>query len=246
MDEQNIEQVSQQAAQSEVVTEAAAPQAAADDNTDAEQAVQGQTVPDGEGEASGDGLTVRFNHQTRTLTREQAVQLAQKGLKYEAVAPLIQSMQQVATLRGISPAQLAQEWQAHADAAAFADAVSRCGGNEQTARLLLQNERALAQRRRSDAVTDRLAAGFLELQRAVPQVRSLDDVPQQVLEQAAESGLPLLDAYLRHRNREQQHVTAAKTAAAQAAACSIGALAGQDGSDLSPEIAAMRSAVRRR
>lgn len=38
------------------------------------------------------GFRVRFNHQDRDLTREEAVAYAQKGLKYDSIAPMLQDL----------------------------------------------------------------------------------------------------------------------------------------------------------
>lgn len=206
---------------------------------------QGQTVSDEAAQQQQGVLTVKFNHQTRSLSHDEAVQLAQKGLKYEAIEPMMNSLRQAATVRGIPMAQLAAEWQAHAEAMRFSDAVRRCGGNEQTAVQLMRAEAAAAKRQSEASVTDRLAAEWMELQHAVPDVASIDDLPAEVLQAAAQGRHSLLDGYLRYQNAERIRIERAKNAADKAAAQTTGVLAGTAPSVNSPAIEAMLAGVRR-
>lgn len=73
-------------------------------------------------------------------------------------------------------------------------------------------------------VTDRLAADFLTLTQEFPQVVSPADLPDCVLNTAAEEGIPLLDAYLRYRWQEEKKVAAAMARRQQASASSTGSL----------------------
>lgn len=73
-------------------------------------------------------------------------------------------------------------------------------------------------------VTDRLAADFLTLAEEFPQLVSPADLPDSVLETAARDGIPLLDAYLRHRWQEEKKVAAATARRRQAAQSSAGSL----------------------
>lgn len=214
------------------------------------EAVAEQTVPaDTEGQAPAgpaDGsLTVRFNHQDRVVSREEAVRLAQQGLKYQSLEPTLVQLRRAAAISGRSASQLLSEWSSRAEAMCFADAVRRCGGNEQAARQLMESERDAVQRRHGDSLTERLANGFVQLQRAVPQVTDIKQVPSEVWRDAVEQDIPLLDAFLRHRNREQQRIDAAAAASGKASADTVGALSGGAPSNISPEIHAMLAGVRR-
>ena len=73
-------------------------------------------------------------------------------------------------------------------------------------------------------VTDRLAAEFLTLAEEFPQLVSPADLPDSVLDTAAEAGIPLLDAYLRHRWQEEKKIAAATARRQQAAQSSAGSL----------------------
>ncbi len=57
-----------------------------------------------------------------------------------------------------------------------------------------------------EEMIDALADGFLLLRQEVPEVDSVADVPEAVFEMAATERLPLLDAFLRYRWREQRAI----------------------------------------
>lgn len=73
-------------------------------------------------------------------------------------------------------------------------------------------------------VTDRLAEEFLTLAEEFPQLSRPADLPDEVLDTAAQEGIPLLDAYLRYRWQEEKKVAAATNSRVHAAQCSAGSL----------------------
>ncbi len=73
-------------------------------------------------------------------------------------------------------------------------------------------------------ITDRLAAEFLALTEEFPRLVHPADLPEGVLDTAAREGIPLLDAYLRHRWQEEKKVAAATDSRRRAAQCSAGSL----------------------
>ncbi|MBQ8682930.1 MAG: hypothetical protein IJ518_00255 [Clostridia bacterium] len=73
-------------------------------------------------------------------------------------------------------------------------------------------------------VTDRLAADFLQLTEEFPALQSPAQLPDAVLDMAAEEAIPLLDAYLRYRWQEEKKVQAATRQAEEAARRSAGSL----------------------
>ena len=76
----------------------------------------------------------------------------------------------------------------------------------------------------SEDVTDRLAEEFLALTEEFPRLLHPSDLPEGVLDTAAREGIPLLDAYLRHRWQEEKKVLAAAAKREQAAQRSVGSL----------------------
>ena len=73
-------------------------------------------------------------------------------------------------------------------------------------------------------VTARLAEDFLTLAEEFPQFIHPSQVPDSVLDMAAQQGIPLLDAYLRYRLQEEKKVAAAAEKREQAARRSVGSL----------------------
>ncbi len=73
-------------------------------------------------------------------------------------------------------------------------------------------------------VTGRLATDFLVLAEEFPHISSPSQLPEGVLELAAEEGIPLLDAYLRHRWQEEKKVARSTRQRRQAAGASAGSL----------------------
>ena len=61
----------------------------------------------------------------------------------------------------------------------------------------------------TEDVTQRLAADFLALAEAYPQFVSPSQLPDEVLDMAAQQNISLLDAYLRHRLQEEKKIAAA-------------------------------------
>ncbi len=76
----------------------------------------------------------------------------------------------------------------------------------------------------AEDVTARLAEDFLMLAEEFPQFISPSQLPDGVLDMAAEQGIPLLDAYLRYRLQEDKKVAAAVEKQREAATQSAGSL----------------------
>ena len=76
----------------------------------------------------------------------------------------------------------------------------------------------------TEDVTHRLAEDFLVLAEEFPQFVSPAQLPDGVMDMAAEQGISLLDAYLRYRLQEEKKVAAAAEKRQQAAQRSTGSL----------------------
>lgn len=87
-----------------------------------------------------------------------------------------------------------------------------------------QTEAASASTEAPQDVTQRLAEDFLALAEEFPAFVSPSQLPEEVLDTAAEQGISLLDAYLRYRLREEKKVAAAMEKRQQAAKRSAGSL----------------------
>ncbi|MBQ5840450.1 MAG: hypothetical protein IIW40_00685 [Clostridia bacterium] len=96
-------------------------------------------------------------------------------------------------------------------------------------------------------VTDRLAEDFIRLSEEFPELNSPAQLPDEVLQTAAEENISLLDAWLRYRWQEEKQVREAARLRALAAQQSAGSLAkGADKRDPAPDsfLRAFRAALR--
>lgn len=159
--------------------------------------------------ATEDGISVKFNKQTHTLSREEAIRYAQMGMKYDTVEPLLGTLKEVAAREGKTLA----EW------------VGTLG------------ERPTPDP--NEALAARLAEEYDVLRREVPSVGEFSALPDEVVRQAAEEGIPLMDAYLRWEHRERCRIEAERAAQSKAAASATGALSPGAAAYASPTEAAM-------
>ncbi len=81
----------------------------------------------------------------------------------------------------------------------------------------------------SEEVTEQLADGFLQLCEEVPDLKTISDVPETVLQMAVDEKIPLLDAYLRYRWREECAVLAERQRQERTKEQSAGSLYTGDG-----------------
>ena len=213
-------------------------------------------APDGApaaGEAAkpdtGITIPIRYNHQDRTLTLEQAQALAQKGLKFDELAPVLDRLKTLAAAGGKSVPELVDSLAEEHRQRLYQSLLEECGGNEALAGRLLEAEKlrqqalfADKQAADKDALLRRLADEFVGLQKEFPQLTRFGDLPRTVVEMAA-GGMPLLDAYLRHQHSEHKKVAAAREAAQRAAQASAGSQAAGAGETANPTIEALLAGI---
>ena len=92
-------------------------------------------------------------------------------------------------------------------------------------------------------ITHRLAEEFFLLREEFPAIHGPEQLPDAVLELAAEKGIPLFDAYLRFRHEEEKRVRQEEERRRQAAARSAGSLL-QGAAEADPEQEAFLRAFR--
>lgn len=203
----------------------------------------------------GDALTVKFNKQTVTLSRDDATRYAQKGMKYDTVEPLLTKLREIAAREGKTLAAWVEGIGAR-DGSAVSEETALPPGDGFSAepeappprdtRSRGQDEApdaASSPGNASDCLAARLAEDYRLLCRTVPEVGGFDTLPPDVLREAAEHGISLLDAYLRHDYRERQRVAAEQAAQSAAAACSIGSQSAGAAAELSSAERAMMRGV---
>lgn len=227
--------------------------ATAEDTTPAETEdadVNGAVIPEDEEPL----ITVKYDKQARSLSRKDAVNYAQKGMKYDSVLPMLESLKYVAAAEGKTLAEFVQAIRDQHDENIKAELIDQCGGNEKLAGELFEARKGKhqaayenlvkaeqqAEAETEEAVTQRLADELAAVREEFPEVTEYSKLPKSVVREADEKGIPLLDAYLRFLHREQRKSEAAKSQQAAAAKASVGAQASAEGNETrDPIIAAM-------
>lgn len=189
-------------------------------------------------------VPIRFNHQYRELTGEEAAAYAQKGLKWEAFREDYDRLRFLAEGAGQTVSQLIENWMAQDEERELREALESCKDPETAQQLTAlrrqqrmtrfesseQKETARAQTEQEDC-NRRLAADYCALKEAVPEAPGFDQLPPAVIRTAVEQGISLFDAYLRHAYEQQRITEAAAAQSRRSAQASTGSLAGQVGEE---------------
>lgn len=186
------------------------------------------------------GVSVRFNHQTRELSEEEAALYAQKGLKWESFQGDYDRLRFLAEGAGQSVSQLIEGWMAKDEERERQEALSHCQDPETAQQLIaLRRQQRMARFQSSEQqeiaeeqgwqehCNRRLAADYCALREAVPEAPSFDKLPERVIRTAVEQGISLFDAYLRYGYEQQRLASEATAARQRAAQASTGSLRGE-------------------
>lgn len=209
----------------------------------------------------GDGqpivIPVRYNHESRELTLDEAQALAQKGLKFDELSPTLDKIRYLAAANQKSVQEMVDALVEGQDKQLYNAILEECGGNEALAKRLYEAEKdkwntryansreeeARAPEKDKEDLTSRLAGEFLELKAEFPDVAEFKQVPQPVVDMAVNKGITLTDAYLRYQHSESKKALAAKAAQEAAAKASPGPQAAGAGETTNPTIDAMLAGV---
>ena len=132
-------------------------------------------------------IPIKFNKETRDLSLEEATTLAQKGLKFESIEKEYNLLKQLALRENKSIPLYIAELDRRYNEEKKQSLTEKCGGNEELAEhiLSLENEK-------------KAGDGFDELTSAFPEIKSKENLPREVLDNAELKGTLLLDEYLRY------------------------------------------------
>ena len=186
-----------------------------------------------------EGIPVKFNKQVRRLTTAEAAVYAQKGMKLDSLEPVLSKLRYVAAVSGKSLEQLAADIYAGNEEAMRERMRQKAGGDEEMTALLTEAERSRwqkaydavqtaereAQTRAEREEADRREAGFQALQQMFPEYDAPEKLPETVRHEAEDNGITLLDAFLRHRLREERKKARALARGQAAASASAGSQA---------------------
>ena len=195
-------------------------------------------------------VPIRFNHETKALSLDEAATYAQKGM---AAEPLMSKVRLLAAVFEETPAQALDKLiNTHAEARK-AEILEKVSGDETLANQLLEAEKSkyqkavdemtaaekLADEQEKASVTDKLASDFIELQKEFPEILTVDKVPKSVISDAVNKNISLLDSMLRYDRKESKNIKAAIEKQQAAAQSSTGSVSSADNDGTSPEIEAM-------
>lgn len=186
-------------------------------------------------------LEIKYNHESKGLTREEAATLAQKGMHYEG---LYQNLERIADLKGVTVKELINGFETEQDEAYRRELAEKFGNDEETINIMMEhyqaekgkkidaakNKRLQDEATAEQNINTRLANEFIELQKEFPELQEFADLPESVRRAAAE-GMGLTYAYLLHQHRENKKIAAAKASEEAAAAKSAGSMADNPSAD---------------
>ena len=181
-----------------------------------------ETIPESSNEIF---VPVKFNKQIRNLELDKAAELAQKGLKFEAIAADYDNLKRIAAENGKSVSEFLCALKENSRETRKNELLEKCGGNEEMADYILKLEKNPEEN-----------FGFEELKAEFPDIKDISELPQSVVENAKMKGTLLLDEYLRYRHNAKRNARKAAAQNENADTLSIGSQTDRRGG-VSPETA---------
>ncbi len=233
--------------QQEVKTNAELDTAPQDEQSGDDTSAQDQDGNDNGAEENGTEptapfLEIQYNHEKRGLSRDEAVTLAQKGIHYQST---YDSLERVATLKGVSVKELISSLETAQDDAYRQGLIEKFGDDEDTINKMMElydinkqktldnakADRKAAAEQEEQSINERLANEFVEMKNGdFPELTEFKDLPEEV-KRAAFGGLSLSHAYLKHMHNENKKIAAAKASQEAAAKKSAGSMASDESTD---------------
>ena len=157
-------------------------------------------------------VEVKFNKKLLKLTKDEAVNLAQKGMKFDIISDEYESLKKLSSSQGLSVAEYISRLKHDAGERRLTELIEKCSGDETLARKILNLE--------TPAVED----GFSRLQKEFPQFKSEADIPDEVKTAAELKGTGLLFEYLLYEHRQRLAAAEEKARQKTAEEQSLGSL----------------------
>ena len=250
MDENNVQNAQEQettpgtvetpeGAETNVETDTTSQGGQNSDNASAQDNDGNESGTDNGTEQEAPFLEIRYNHESRGLTRDEAITLAQKGIHYQCT---YDSLERVAALKGQTVKEFLSGLETAQDDAYRQGLKEKFGDDEDTINSMMElyninkqktldNARAsrkAAAEQEEQTINERLAQEFVEMKNGdFPELTEFKDLPEEV-KRAAFEGLSLSHAYLKYMHNENKKIEAAKTSQVEAAKKSTGSLESPD------------------
>ncbi len=171
-------------------------------------------------------VSVQYNHKTKNLTKDEAVQLIQKGMHTEH---LRSKLEYLANYYGTDINSLVdqlitapeQAYQTHLEQLYGKDSpdvkigmqIYRQKQSDEYKKIMTErerNEKYIKNQKEINSVNSRLADEYLNLKNEIPNAPEYAKLPNEVIVEAANGKRDLLSAYLCYLNREKNKIDAAK------------------------------------
>ena len=180
------------------------------------------TTPKEEPEAT---IPVKFNKEIKNLTVDEAAKLAQKGMKYDLIFNDYETLKNLSRKNGKSVTEFVEGLKADDYDKRLKELTEKCGGDEALAEHIVKLE--------SENASD-TANGFGELQNNFPEIKSLEELPEEIVEAAKLKGTLLLDEYLRYLLKQKRYSEEMKKTGKLSENASVGSQLNRRGK-ISPE-----------
>jgi len=195
-------------------------------------------------------IPIRFNHETKSLSIDEAATLAQKGMAAETV---MSKLRYLAASSGKSPTQVIEEMISADEEMRKNEILEKVNGDEELAKQFLDANKSKYQKlvdemiaaensefqKSKESINDKLAYDFIKLQKEFPEMATVDKVPESVLKDAIDKNISLYDAYLRFQRKENKNIKATTEKQEVAAQSSTGSAKSAEHDGTTPEIEAL-------
>ena len=203
------------------------------------------------GGAAAPFMTVRYNHEERDLTADEAKQYAQIGIKYENTKAIYDKLDYAAALKGVTVDELVNELMTVPENEERQKLKDMYGDDEESVEIGMRifrekrqadyqkvvDTRAAEAQKASEQTKEntrsRLADEYIALKAEIPEVPEYEKLPDSVIRDAASGKRDLLSAYLLWQRREEKQIAAAKETQQVASAASAGQMNTSEDSDSS-------------
>ena len=172
-------------------------------------------------------VTIRYNHNDVPLSEADAVTLAQKGMAYESLYPVLK---RAAMLKGVDVKSFIKGFEVEAEENHRRRLVEKYGDDNGTIDELMEFYRAKREADISEGFKQRESAfdvEFGELKKEFPEIVEKSALPEEVLK-AFDEGKDLLSAYLKYKFYEDKRIKAAKQKESAAIAAAAGKLSSSE------------------
>lgn len=140
-------------------------------------------------------VPVKYNKEIKNLSLDEASVLAQKGMKFDKISADFERVKNMAQSDGMSVTEFINALEGQRTDLRKKELLEKCQGDEELAEHILSLEKGIKAQENLD---------LKEVNEYFPNIKSINDLPKEVVENASMRGSALLDEYLRYRILKQR------------------------------------------